>query len=230
MIQHAVQAKKKPLSTSMKAALVTIPVVVIAIIVVVVISILNRPQPADPATIPMVDETSHVLNDAGEGAPVLVEFLDFECEACGSVYPIMEDIRERYDGELTYVVRYFITNHTNSMNAALAAEAAAQQGKFEEMYQRLFETQAEWGEQQDSQAPVIRGYAEALGLDMAAYDAAIADQATQARVQADHDAGIALGVRGTPTFFLNGEQLQPQLVSDLTDAIDAAIETSRAKQ
>jgi len=58
------------------------------------------------------------------------------------------------------------------MNAALAAEAASEQGKFEEMFHILFERQAEWGEQQDSQADVFRGYAEELGLDMAAYDKA----------------------------------------------------------
>ena len=153
-------------------------------------------------------------------------FLDFECEACGAVYPVIEDIRKQYDGEMTYVARYFNTNHANSMNAALAAEAAAQQGKFEEMYRKLFESQPEWAEQQESQADKIRGYAEELGLDMQAYDQAVADPATQQRVEEDHNAGLSLGVQGTPTFFLNGELLQPQSVNDITDALDAAIAES----
>lgn len=176
---------------------------------------------------PLVQENSHVLDDAGEGAPVLVEFLDFECEACGAVYPVIEEIRQQYDGEITFVARYFNTNHANSMNAAVAVEAASQQGKFEEMYQKLFETQSEWGEQQTSQADKIRGYAEEVGLDMEAFDQAVADPATQARVEEDHEAGMELGVRGTPTFFLNGELFQPQSVTDITNALDQAIAESR---
>ncbi len=231
MIRHVVQKPKK-ISTSTKAALITIPALLLIFLILIVVSLLNRPEETRPedtsnsngqTTVPIVQENSHVLDDAGEGAPILVEFLDFECEACGGVFPVIEDIRKQYEGELTYVARYFITNHANSMNAALAAEAASQQGKFEEMYRKLFESQPEWAEQQDSQADKIRSYAEELGLDMQVYDEAIADPATQRRVEDDHNAGLSLGVQGTPTFFLNGELLQPRLVTDITDAIDAAI-------
>ena len=75
------------------------------------------------------------------------------------------------------------------------------------MYQRMFETQAQWGESAEDQSAVFRGFAEDLGLDMAAYDAAVADPATTERVQLDVADGKALGVQGTPTFFLNGEQM-----------------------
>lgn len=236
MTQHIVQKPKRKMSTSMKAALITIPTLLLVLLIAIFISILNRPEPANPSadgasgpgseTVPLVQENSHVLDDAGEGAPVLVEFLDFECEACGAVYPVIEEIRKEYAGKITYVPRYFITNHTNSMNAAIAVEAASQQGKFEEMYQKLFESQAEWAEQQDSQADKIRSYAEELGIDMTAFDKAVADPATQARVEEDNNAGMSLGVRGTPTFFLNGELLQPQTITDITDALDAAIAKS----
>lgn len=233
MVPHIVQQPKKRISTSMKAALITIPLVLLVVLIFIVVALFNRPEAKSvdgasgsgggQSSVPMVQENSHVLDDAGEGAPVLVEFLDFECEACGGVYPVIEEIRKLYDGELTYVARYFITNHANSMNAAIAAEAAGQQGKFEEMYRKLFESQPEWAEQQDSQADKIRGYAEAIGLDMDAYDQAVADPSTQMRVEEDHNAGITLGVRGTPSFFLDGELLQPESFTDLTDAIDAAI-------
>lgn len=223
------QTPRKKISVSMKAALIAIPSVLL--IFLILVTALNRSDSAvatgesgkGAESVPLVQENSHVLSDGGEGAPVLVEFLDLECEACGAVYPAIEDVRQQYDGELTYVVRYFMTNHSNSMTAALAAEAAAGQGKFEEMYQKLFESQAEWAEKQDSQAELIRSYAEGIGLDMAAYDLAIKDPATQARVEEDHNAGLALGVRGTPSFFLNGTQIQPQTLTELTDAIDEAI-------
>lgn len=187
------------------------------------------PTPSAPgATVSLpalVPENSHVLDDP-EGATVtVVEFLDFECEVCGAVYPYVEQIREDYAGEIRYVPRYFpIPAHQNSMNAALAVEAAAQQGQYQAMYERMFDTQAEWGERQESEAPRFRGYAEELGLDLTAYDVVVADPATQARIQSDFDAGLALGVQGTPTFFIDGEQVQLETIDDLTGAIDAALE------
>ena len=73
----------------------------------------------------VVRQDSHVLDEAGEGAPVLVEFLDFECEACGAAYPIIEQLREEYAGEVTFVARYFpLPGHFNSERAARAAAAA----------------------------------------------------------------------------------------------------------
>ncbi len=175
----------------------------------------------------MVRPNSHVLDDGGEGAVTVVEFLDFECEACGAFYPIVEDIREKFAGQITYVVRYFpLPGHTNSTNAALAAEAAAGQDRFEDMYHRLFKTQAEWGESQESRADLFRGFAEELGLDMAAYDAAVADPETLARVEMDLNEGQALGVSSTPTFFVDGEPLELQQWNDLEDAITQALSTA----
>ena len=176
---------------------------------------------ASPA---LVDETTHILDDAGPDAPVVVEFLDFECEACGQVFPTMEALREQYAGEVTFAVRYFpLPGHYNSGNAAVAVEAAAQQGQFETMYQRMFETQAEWGEGQTSEAARFRGFAEELGLDMAAYDAAIADPATLQRVEHDFQAGMELGVSSTPGIFIDGEPLQLTRLGDIEAAIQSAL-------
>ena len=172
----------------------------------------------------VVRDNSHRLPGATEAKATFVEFLDFECEACRAAYPVVEQVREEYAGRVTVVARYFpIPSHTNAMNAALAVEAAAQQGQFEAMYQRMYETQAEWGEQQESQAALFRTFAEDLGLDLAAYDAALADPATTERIQRDVDDGIALGVEATPTFFLDGEKITPESVEDLREAIDAAL-------
>lgn len=93
------------------------------------------------------------------------------------------------------------------MNAALAVEAAAQQGKFTQMLDLMYETQADWGEASESKADVFRGFAEDLDLDLAAYDAAITDPETKNRIELDVADGTALGVTGTPTFFLNDEEV-----------------------
>ncbi|GMM96863.1 MULTISPECIES: thioredoxin domain-containing protein [Microbacterium] len=218
------------MKTPVKATLISVAVVVVLVLVAIIYALANQspaPPPEEGSSTggsSVVRESSHVLDDGGPDAVTVVEFLDFECEACGAFYPIVEDLRETYAGQITYVVRYFpLPGHFNSKNAAIAAEAAAQQDRFEDMYHRLFETQAEWGEAQESRADLFRGFAEELGLDMAAYDAAVADPATTERVELDFNEGRALGVDSTPTFFLDGEKLDLQTLNDLEDAIAAAV-------
>ena len=200
-----------------------------AVIVISVITVLAMSNPnvtgAPVSESPeVVREDSHVLGEPGRGNAVLVEFLDFECEACGAAYPFIESLREQYDRQVTFVTRYFpIPSHKNALNAAIAAEAAARQDMFEEMYRKLFDTQSQWGEQQQSNAPLFREFAEEIGLDLEQYDQDVADPATEQRVLADQADGNALGVQGTPTFFLNGEKLELQSTDDMVNAIEAAL-------
>ena len=171
----------------------------------------------------VVRQDSHVLDEAGEGAPVLVEFLDFECEGCKAAYPVVEELRAEYADTVTFVHRYFpLPGHPNSMTAAVAVEAAGQQGQYEAMYQQMFDTQEQWSHTTEDRSPVFRGYAEDLGLDMAAYDAAVADPATRDRVELDVADGTALGVAGTPTFYLDGEPLTVNSLEEFTAAVEAA--------
>lgn len=171
----------------------------------------------------VVRQNSRVLSQAPNEKAVLVEFLDFECEACGAAYPFVEDLRAQYGDTVTFVNRYFpLPGHRNAMPAAIAVEAAAQQGAYEPMYQKMFETQAQWGEAAEDKSAVFRGYAEDLGLDLAAYDAAVADPATRDRVELDVADGTALGVSGTPTFYLDGEPLTVSSVEEFTAAVEAA--------
>ncbi|MGW2092694.1 DsbA family protein [Promicromonospora sukumoe] len=197
---------------------------VLGLVVLLVVFILTSRPDAPTGDAQVVREDSHVLNQAADEQAVLVEFLDFECEVCRAYYPTVEQLKEQYGEELTVVIRYFpIPAHANSVNAAVAVEAAAAQDALEPMYQRMYETQAEWGEGQDSQAEVFRGFARDLGLDVEQYDAAVADPATAERVQRDFDEGRALGVSGTPTFFLDGEKLETQSPADLVAAVEGSL-------
>nr|WP_201471220.1 thioredoxin domain-containing protein [Microbacterium hydrocarbonoxydans] len=218
------------MKTRVTATLIAITAAIVLAVVGIVWALSQRaPEPAAPegAKLQTVRTDSHVLDDGGPDAVTVVEFLDFECEACGAFYPIVEDLREKYSGEITYVVRYFpLPGHVNSTQAALAAEAAAQQGRFEDMYHRLFETQAQWGEKSEETPEVFRGFATELGLDMAAYDAALADPATLERVQADKSDGERLGVRSTPSFFIDGEPVVLEAWGDLETAVQTAVQTA----
>lgn len=219
-------------NVALTAALVTVAVVAL----VVTLSATGRSDQQSAGAEPsaannpnlLVRPDSHLLSRAADGKVTLVEFLDFECEACRSVYPYVEQLRRDYQGRVSFVLRYFpVPSHANGENAAIAVEAAARQGALEPMYRKMYETQPEWGEQQDSAAAVFRGFAQQLGLDLAAYDQTVADPATLARVRSDRDDGMTLGVKGTPTFFLNGQRLQLQTTDDLRSAIDNALAGAR---
>lgn len=162
------------------------------------------------------------LATADDGAPVLVEFLDFECEGCRAVKPVVDQMRADYEGELEVVVRY-MPLHNSSVNAAKAAEAADAQGKFEEMYDLLFETQPEWGEQQTPEEQYFFDLAEQLELDMDEFRTVYEDPATEEKVTRDQEDGEGLGVTGTPTFFLDGEELELTTVDDLVAKLDEAV-------
>jgi protein-disulfide isomerase len=170
----------------------------------------------------VVRPDSQRLQEASGSDVTFVEFLDFECEACRAAHPAVEDLRERYEGEVTFVVRNFPL-HRNSESAARAAEAAAAQGKFEEMYDLLFETQPEWGESSESKEQVFFGLAEQLDLDMDRFREVYDDPATLELIKRDQADGRALGVQGTPTFFLNGEKIEPRSFDEIIELIDAAI-------
>ncbi|MFD1540548.1 DsbA family protein [Nonomuraea guangzhouensis] len=172
----------------------------------------------------LVRADSHRLQTAPDGKVTLVEFLDFECEACKAYFPVVEQLRKEYAGKVTFVARYFpIAGHFNAERAARAVEAAAKQGKFEAMYQRMYESQTQWAEKQVPADEVFRGYAKEFGLDMAAWNKAYDDPATLARVKKDSADGQALGVQGTPTFFLNGQKIEPKSNDEFKAAIDAAL-------
>lgn len=168
----------------------------------------------------LVREDSPRLSDGDEA--VFVEFLDFECESCIALYPVIEDLRAEYGDQVTFVVRH-MPLHANSVNAALAAEAAAEQGQFEAMYQQLFETDEEWGHQPTSQKDTFFGYAANLGLDMDRFRKDFEDPATLARIEQSQQDAQAVGVTGTPTFFLDGQRLEPTSMSDLHASVEAAL-------
>lgn len=154
----------------------------------------------------------------------LIEYLDFECEACGAYYSLIKQISEDFKDDVRFVVRYFPNpGHANAMTAAVAVEAAGKQGKFWEMHDLLFEKQKEWGEKQQPTPAVFEAFAEQLGLDMVAFKADVEDAHVQERVKRDLNNGIKLGVQGTPTFFLEDEKVQIRSYEEFKNKIEVAL-------
>ena len=151
----------------------------------------------------------------------LVEFLDPECEACRAAYPIVKQLLADYDGRLRLVVRY-VPGHGNSALAAAAVEEAGRQGRYWEALEYFFEQQPEWGEQQQPQTEAFLRYGTTLGLDVEKLRAALASPDLR-KVERDAADAQALGVRGTPTFFVDGKMVQELSEQALRAAIDEAV-------
>lgn len=145
---------------------------------------------------------------------VLVEYLDFQCPVCARFHPVVQGLEQTFDGDLLVVRRHLpLTSiHPNAFVAARAAEAAGQQGMFDEMGDLLFDNQSTWAGLADPES-VFEGYASDLNLDLAQYRADYNDPATADRISRDFDEAVALGAQGTPTFFLNGTQFSNPAVS-----------------
>lgn len=160
-------------------------------------------------------------------APVtIVEFLDPECESCAAFSPIVKKILKEYDGKVRLVIRY-MPLHPNSLSAATFTEAAGEQGKYWQAQEMLFQKQPEWGTKHgpSSGAPadinaLFKKYAAELGLDTNKMDSAFAANRYAAKLERDKKDGQSLGVRQTPTFFVNGRRLARLGESDLKALIN----------
>lgn len=198
--------------------LAAVAVLVIAIVTMFAIRSATAPAAPTPSGGSALAADSHVL-DEGDSVTV-VEFFDFECPPCAAFVPVVDELRAEFDGRVTYAMRYFpLPKHPNAVNAAIAAEAAARQGQFEAMASLLFARQADWSGVAESQAPLFREYADELGLDLAQFDADVADPAVLERIEQDVAAGVALGVQSTPSFFVDDELLDLETYGDLRDAV-----------
>ncbi|MEO5668939.1 MAG: thioredoxin domain-containing protein [Bdellovibrionota bacterium] len=137
---------------------------------------------------------------------VVVEFLDPECESCRIMHPVTKGVLAEFAGQIYYVVRY-MPFHPDSVYAASALEAAARQGKFWESLDVLFEKQHEWGAHDSSHPDLIPGYLTALGVDRKRLENDMKDPLIAQRIEQDKTDGEAVGVTGTPTYFINGKML-----------------------
>ena len=140
-------------------------------------------------------------------AITVVEYSEFECPFCARVKPTVEKLLTKYKGKVRWIVRdYPLPFHKRAKPAAIAARCSFNQGKYWEMYNKLFDNQRKLGD-----ADLI-SYAKAIGLDMAKYNKCVANPTKElAIIEENTKTGSALGVTGTPAFFVNGRRLSGAL-------------------
>ena len=191
---------------------------------------LYSPTPEKTATampdsnkLPLIRFHSPVIGPSD--APVtIVEFFDPACESCRAFHPIVKEILSKFQGKVRVVLRY-AAFHPPSEEAIRVLETARIQGKFEAVLERLLETQPKWAPH--GREPVsIWELIKETGIDVerARRDANL--PAIGAILNQDMADVIAVGIRGTPTFFVNGKQLKDFGAQQLHDLVKSEVELS----
>jgi protein-disulfide isomerase len=156
--------------------------------------------------------TPPIVDVSAEGAPfkgpvdapiTIVEFSDFQCSYCKRVINVLDQVLERYPDKVKLAFRDFpiVNIHPHAQKAAEAAHCAAEQGKFWEFHDLLFE------KQDAIPTTNFADHAKALGLEVIAFQACMDSRKHQEKVERNYAAGVKAGVSGTPAFFINGRLL-----------------------
>lgn len=165
----------------------------------------------------------------GKNATVtLIEYSDFQCPACKSYQPILDEVTTAFGNQLRFVYRHFplSTIHANALPAAKAAEAAGRQDKFWQMHDILFDRQGIWSSSRDVDV-ILADYAKELGLNEEQFVTDYTSEAVREAVQADIDGARGLGITGTPSFFFNGQPIQnPQSAEEFKKIIQAGLDNA----
>lgn len=168
---------------------------------------------------PAVDPDRDHVRGSDNAPYTVVEYLDFECSFCARATGMWHDLADHFGDRIRYVVRSLPLPdmHPKAVDAALAAEAAARQGKYWEMHDILFAHQSRLDPEH------LREYAEDIGLDLGQFDDDMAGHPVRVHVRDDMNSAHESGARGTPTFFLNGTRhLGPHDARTLIAALEAA--------
>ena len=178
--------------------------------------------------VPGKDDAVHVLG-APNALVTLEEFGDFQCPPCGALAGPINQLEHDYQPRLRVIFRHLpIAAHQHAREAAHAAEAAGMQDRFWEMHHLLYREQAVW-----SKAPNVRmlfnAYAGILGLNIERFDKDMESDKAKARVDFDEKEAAAIGVKNTPTIFLDNQAIPPTELNpaDLRAAVDAAVNNVR---
>lgn len=169
-------------------------------------------------------ESMHIRGNAD--APVtLEEFGDFQCPPCGSFAGFADELVKEYDPHLRIVFRNLpLKIHEHAREAAVAAEAAGLQGRFWEMHDILYREQATWSKA-DNPRELFDSYAGMIGLNLDQFKKDMEGEKARARVDSDQDRANSLGVKLTPSVFINDHEIGPndKTPEGLRAAIDAAL-------
>jgi protein-disulfide isomerase len=211
-----------------------LPFVIIALVALgtlgggVILYRAKKPQAAltaKGASVPAGRAEDVHMRGAADAPVTLEEYGDFQCPPCGRLAEPLQQIEKDYGPRLRVIFRNFpFTVHEHAHEAAYAAEAAGLQGHFWEMHDLLYREQANWAKTKDVQ-PLFTSYAGTLGLNLDRFKKDMSSEKVKEKVESDRKRGEALGVKNTPTLFINNESVPPTSLNPtaIRAAIDAAM-------
>lgn len=152
-----------------------------------------------------------------ESAPVTIAvFSDYQCPYCSRVEGFLQQVTARYQGKVRFVMKHFpLASHKFARQASRAALAADRQGKFWAFHEALFAHYKEINEEK------IRGIAQDLKLDLKRWEKDRTDPAIDAIIDGDLENGRRIGVRGTPTVFVNGKEARMRSPQEFIAQVEA---------
>lgn len=182
---------------------------VLALMVVGLVLLSKGSSTNTPIVLPSEVTDSDWKKGNPEASVVLVEYGDFQCPACAGISPTINQLLEEYGDRMTLVFRHLplISIHPNAEEGSWAVEAAGKQGKFFEMGNVLFAKQSEWGTLPNP-LDAFTSYAGSLGLNTDQFIADYKSDDVRRAVSSSLNSARAAGLGSTPSFFLNGQQLQ----------------------
>lgn len=145
---------------------------------------------------------------------VIVEFADFDCPVCLEEFPIIRSVVSKYQNDVLFIFRNYPVRGNNSITLAQAALCAEEQGKFWQFHDRLFANQGKIKTTDD-----VKNLAVMSGLDWDKLNQCVVSDKYRQRLMQDSQDALDLGVRGTPTFFVNGNKLEGAISATDWEAI-----------
>lgn len=184
----------------------------------------NTPAPAPAQTVSAENYIRPHSPSFGNrmGRATVIEWFDPECEACAAMHPIMSKIISDYKDRVHFVLRY-MPFHGNSMYAACALEEARELGKYEKAMDILFEKLPEWGDHHQPKPELIPVLLAKIGIPKDKLEREYLFKKHSEKVKMDEADGRLVGVRATPTFFVNGQMLRHLGEEPLRYAIEEAL-------
>ena len=171
-----------------------------------------------------IDITGSPIRGPADAPVAVVIFTDFQCPYCARIVPLLNQVLEKNKGTVKVVFKNFpLNNHPFARKAAAAALAAGKQGKFWELHDRLFQNYNRLNDQ------VVQEQAQQLGLDMQKFQKDMNDPRIAQDINQDYQEGIKVGVRGTPTIFVNGSLLRNNSLNGFQEAVDKEIQKKGKK-
>ncbi|PHO10105.1 disulfide bond formation protein DsbA [Malaciobacter canalis] len=175
----------------------------------------------DTNNAPFVRENSYSFGE-NKANVVIVEYMDPQCPPCKIFNSVVNDILKQYYKDVKFVVRY-LANHDNSAYVIKILEASRAQNKYKQTLDIVFKYQEEWADPLNPRPELIWQYLPKAGLDMEKLKKDFLSIDISQMLEQDYEDATTLGVQGTPTFFVNGKELETLSYQAFFDLVEKEI-------